>query len=446
MPSSCASTNVAEENAQGNLSMVFRSMVDISDTIRGTDCLNLAAGLVEFPPPRTLQELGAQVLLREEVSELSVNKNPCIYRARGGDNIFVKAVQRLESDVYGTGEYSPDMILATSGAAGAYAAVIAAIRSLKKLGRRPPRIGLLDPFYSYHRDTVLSMSGDDTEIVFVPAKSDFSLDLDLLEEAAASLDLLVITNPGNPSCHVLTADEVEALDRLAKAHPHMYIFSDEVHTTSSPPFPLTNPLSYSTYIDDQVYCDMLHDATFNSFSSTRSANIVVARSFSKSLSVGSWRIGYLTGHPQFLVSVAEAHDRLFLGANVLQMAVGQYIVDHFHDFMEHRQMLNKVLQVNAAMIRTALEESLGWTYLPSGGSMYRLIRHNCTSDREAFDLLMNLGVAVVPGNLLSTANSTGFLRMHLAYPQKKAAEVCRRLRKGIPGRRRSLAQIADVLL
>ncbi|KAJ3003561.1 hypothetical protein HKX48_001701 [Thoreauomyces humboldtii] len=365
--------------------------------------MNLAAGMVELPPPRKLTQLAAELMRKEQVEGLSRIGNPHMYRSRTGDDIYIEAIQLLQKTLYKTGTYTRDMILATNGVSGAVSSTLAMIAG-RVNGARPLRCGLFVPFYTYHQEAIKTMLPADTETVYMPLRDDMSFDLERLAQEAPRLDFIVFSNPGNPSCHALTEEEVKAFETIAAANPHMILFSDE------------------------IYAEIMYGGEFHSFGASAPANILVARGFSKILSVGSWRLAYVLGDPAIIADVATAHDRIFVGANITQMAVGMYIRDHYDDFAKHIETFNATLSANADMITKAFEKHLGWTQIPGQGTMYRLIRHNLATDEAAFDLLVDqCGVAVVPGSLLAPGASAGYLRIHVGFGAEKAREVCHRL-------------------
>ncbi|KAJ3155669.1 hypothetical protein HDU89_006643 [Geranomyces variabilis] len=396
----------------------FSTMRDIFDALcrpGASPCINLAAGMVELPPPARLTELASELFLKQRVAELSSIENPHMYRSRLGDAVFAEAVQLLQERLYTRDTYSLDKILVTNGVSGAVSSTLAMIAGRPR-GERPLRCGLFVPFYTYHLEAIRTMLPVDTEIVYMPLQDDMSFDFERLEQEAPALDFVAFSNPGNPSCHALTELEVREFERIAAANPSMIVFSDE------------------------IYADIMYDGKFHTFGPSSPSNILVARGFSKILSIGSWRLAYVLGHLSTLREVATAHDRIFVGANITQMAVGLYIRDHFDEFLEHIRTFNATLCENADLIIGAFEAHLGWTAIPGQGSMYRLIRHDRATDDEAFDLLVKqCGIAVVPGSLLAPSlgdkvvgdgegrRCTGYLRIHVGFSTEKARQVCDRL-------------------
>ncbi|MGO3088339.1 MAG: MalY/PatB family protein [Galactobacter sp.] len=72
------------------------------------------------------------------------------------------------------------------------------------------------------------------EVVQLPmldVATDPRLDLESLDRALASGDigLLVLCNPHNPTGHVMSRQEHVDLDKVLARHPHVRVFSDEIH-------------------------------------------------------------------------------------------------------------------------------------------------------------------------------------------------------------------------
>ncbi|KAJ3146296.1 hypothetical protein HDU89_006282 [Geranomyces variabilis] len=104
----------------------YKTMRDIFDAHcrPGMPCLNVAAGMVELPPPRILKQLGAAVVEENFVPQYSTAVNANMYRSRLGDKVYLKAIQLLQEKPYKSGTYDENQIMATSGVSGAVAALL----------------------------------------------------------------------------------------------------------------------------------------------------------------------------------------------------------------------------------------------------------------------------------------------------------------------------------
>ncbi|KAI8894570.1 pyridoxal phosphate-dependent transferase [Globomyces pollinis-pini] len=330
-----------------------------------------------------------------------------MYRERLGDSIYVQAIQFLQEKHYDFGKFSKENILGTSGVSGG---VISAIMMLKeKLNSRPGpvKIGLFNPFYVYHREIATGVFGTNVEFVYLDVNEDMSFDFQIIRENACHLDMIMFTNPGNPSTHVMTKEEVDKFVLVAQEFKHCYVISDE------------------------VYSDMIQPGfKHTSFHSPIPENIIVLRGFSKCMAVGSWRLGYALGHQDTIANLARSHDRVFICANWTQMAVGYYIMNQYEDYVQYLYNINLTMVKNYQMINNSILE-MGWSILPPQGSMYLLCKHNCDDDLKAMVLLIKKGLVAVPGYMFMSdplkQYNTGYLRFHVAYSLVKGQLVSDRL-------------------
>jgi aspartate/methionine/tyrosine aminotransferase len=384
----------------------LKTMRDIFDRFgRDQGMINMAAGMVEFSPPQDLREVAAQLVRQEDTGGLSVISRLHMYRERLGDKAYREAIQFLQEHHFKFNPVPLESLLAISGVSGGVTSVFQMIQS--SLPSRVIKIGLFLPFYTYHREIALGVFGEKVEFVYLNVCEDQSFDFNAIESAIGNLDLLIFTNPGNPSTHMLTQYEVRRFETLSKQHPHC------------------------TFLCDEVYADMLvPDTTFQSFQFPFPKNIVILRGFSKSLAIGSWRLGYALSHPLTIEKIAVEHDRIFICCNWTQMAVGKYILEQYDSYLDYIVKQRRTLHTNATALCEAFSE-ISWKVIPRNGSMYLLVKHNCANDIEAFTYMKDRKVLVVPGYMLSndenSTYNTGYIRVHYAMTTDKVFEACNRI-------------------
>jgi aspartate/methionine/tyrosine aminotransferase len=256
-----------------------------------------------------------------------------MYRERTGDAIYLRAIQKLQQEIYQLGQLPTKNIFATSGVSGATISIFLTVAELLGSKNSTIRIGLMDPFYVYHRDQAISVFGKERlEFTYIPVNADFSFNMDAIRSAAKKVDLIIWTNPGNPSAHTLTTPEIQQLTQIAREHPRCWFVSDE------------------------VYADMIISGIHKSFSWPFEKNVMVCRGFSKSLAVGAWRLGYVLGHEETLTKLATAHDRVFICANWTQMAVGSFIMNQGEEYKRHTDHIRGILKHNETVLADAFEQ------------------------------------------------------------------------------------------
>jgi aspartate aminotransferase len=119
-----------------------------------------------------------------------------------------------------------------------------------------------------------------------PLRSDFSLDLDALDEAITPrTKLLVLVTPGNPTGRSIRRSEAKAVAEIAKDHG-------------------------ITVVSDETYESILFEGTHVALASVAPPEVPVVTigSFSKTYSMTGWRAGYVVAPPDLverLVRVME---------------------------------------------------------------------------------------------------------------------------------------------
>ena len=137
---------------------------------------------------------------------------------------------------------------------------------------------ILIPSPSFSMYAIFSKMAE-SEPVLLPLNEDFSLDADILLEAAevSTPGLIILCTPNNPSGNVTLID---AIERIAA----------------------------------NVSCPVLIDEAYHEFSGGPSAvslipkyeNVIVAKTFSKAYSLASARVGYIIAHPELLAGVRRS--------------------------------------------------------------------------------------------------------------------------------------------
>lgn len=218
---------------------------------------------------------------------------------------------------------------------------------------------------------------------------------------------VIVTNPLNPSGHVLTEEEISLLLGLADKHDLFVIF-------------------------DECYVDMMFNGKKH-LSPLRDgirSNVVCCRGFSKCMGCQSWRCGYAISGPETLQGMMAMQDPLYICANWTQHALGTYFRENLSDFQEHCVKLNNLLQENWTTLSTALQKRFGWEPLQPDGTMYGMFKHSDESDIKACERALKVGVGVCPGNVFygdatKPPSHTGWIRIHCGVTREKALAIAK---------------------
>lgn len=365
----------------------IRAMTVECDRVGG---INLAQGVCDTEMPQPVSDAA-------------------IHAIRNGQNIYTRldGIATLRHAIAGKLERhnglhcDPDSeVLVTSGAtAGFLCACIALLNP-------GDEVILFEPFYGYHRNTLLSLR---VQPVIVPLTApDWQLDLDQL---AASITprtrALVINTPCNPSGKVFTRAEMESIAQLAEQHD-LFVITDEIY-------------------EYFVYGNAKH-ISFATLPGMAERTITI-NGFSKTFSITGWRLGYLAASKRWLPAISYFHDLTYVCApSPLQHGAAAGL-------MELPETYYTSLAVEYKEKRDLLCDALntaGLTNTTPDGAYYILadvasIPGNDAKDK-ARQLLAKCGVAGVAGSAFFQHGGDNLLRFCFAKKQQDLLSACDRLR------------------
>jgi len=244
----------------------IRSMTVECDAVGG---VNLAQGVCDTPLPEVVIEAAIQ----------AIHDGHNIYTRLDGVAVLRQAIAEKLERHNGLVADPEKEILVTSGATGAmYSACLA-------LFDPGDQVILFEPFYGYHRSTLLSMR---VEPVLVPMEdATWEIDFDRLRAAITpSTRGLVINSPGNPCGKVFTRPELEAIAALAIEHD-LFVLTDEIY-------------------EYFIYQGRSHisPATIPGMAE----RTISISGFSKTFSMTGWRVGYLSASSKWIPAIGYFHD------------------------------------------------------------------------------------------------------------------------------------------
>jgi aspartate/methionine/tyrosine aminotransferase len=363
------------------------------------EAINLAQGFPDFPAPEALKAAACEAVRRD------VNQ----YAVTWGSPRIRRALQEVYQRWYGL-EIDPDReVTVTCGATEAMASALLAVVD------PGDEVIVIEPFYeNYGPDAILCGARP----VWVPMERvhrdggglSFVLDLDRLEGAFSDRTRAIVLNtPNNPSGHVFSRQELEAVARLCQSHDAI-AFTDEIY--------------------EHIRYDGEH-VPLGSLDGMRSRTVTISGA-SKTFSVTGWRVGWIVAPPDLTAAIRKVHDFLTVGAPApLQDAVAagletlddEYYTGLAADYEERRDVLHRAL-VDA-----------GFDCSPPAGSYYILAGFSGISgeddDTFARRMAADVAVATVPGSSFFHEPELGRDLVRFAFCKKldTLAEAGRRLKE-----------------
>ena len=358
------------------------------DRIHG---INLAQGVCDIdpPPPVVAAALAA------------IRDGHNIYTRLDGLSSLRAEISRKLSDYNGIGSDPDTGVLFTSGATGAFAAACMALFD------PGDEVLLFEPFYGYHRNTLLSQRL--TPVTVLLDAPHWTLDLDRLEHAITTkTHAIVINTPCNPSGKVFRRQELEAIARIAEQN-NLFVITDEIY--------------------EYFLCGDAQHVSFASLPGMAERTITIS-GFSKTFSITGWRLGYLTADPKWLPAIGYFHDVAYVCApsplqygavaGLMELTSAYYIALA----REYEQKRDELVE---ALIAAGMTPSIpeGAYYILADASQLP----GANARERARNLLARTGVAAVAGTAFFTeGRGEDLLRFCYAKKPEDLTEACRRLR------------------
>lgn len=285
------------------MSQVAERLVPFGESIFSTmsrlavqhGAVNLSQGFPDFDGPDWLKEAAIK----------AIQSGPNQYApSPGNPPLRQKLSQKMQRES-GLSYDADTEITVCSGATEGIAAVL--------LGLLNPgdEVILFEPFYDSYPACV-ALAGAVAR--YLPLQlPDFSVDWAALEALINPKTRAILVNtPGNPCGKVFSEEELSQLAGLAQRHPHVLFITDEVY-------------------EHIVFAPDRH-ATLAAQPGMRERTLVIS-SFSKTLSMTGWKIGYVFAPAPLTAAVRASHQFLtFCSVSPLQAAMAE-VMDMLPDYV-----------------------------------------------------------------------------------------------------------------
>jgi aspartate/methionine/tyrosine aminotransferase len=367
---------------------VIREMTRLHHLYGG---VNLAQGFPDFDPPPEIIEAACRAL-REGYNQ---------YAITWGAPALREAIARHATQFNRIPTDPGDNVTVTCGATEA---MISALMAVVNPG---DEVVVFSPFYeNYGPDAILSGAAPRYVRLNEP---DWTFDPEELAAAFGPRTRAIIVNtPHNPTGHVFTRRELEAIASLCQRYDALAI-TDEIY--------------------ERILYDGREHVSIGALDGMRDRTITISGA-SKTFSVTGWRLGWAIAPKEISTGIRRVHDFLTVGApHPLQMAAVSALAlpDRYYREMvaQYTRRRDRMLEIlNACSLRP----------FPPEGAYY--VMADCSPYRQPNDVAMavwlvkEIGVAVVPGSsFYPPGDPSGRQRIRFAFPKREATldEAGRRL-------------------
>jgi aspartate/methionine/tyrosine aminotransferase len=341
--------------------------------------VSLAQGFPDFPCPPELKAAVAQ----------AVNADHNQYAITFGAKPLRDAIAAKTARFHPEWIVDPDTQVTVVN--GATEGMIAAMLGLLDPG---DEVIVFEPFYeNYGPDAILTGAIPRYVTLHEP---DWRIDPDELRAAISRRTRAIVVNsPHNPTGKVFTRDELDLIAGLCREHD-LIAFTDDIY-------------QHLVYEGEHVPLATLPGMA---------ERTVSIDSMSKTYSVTGWRVGWVIASPELTVGVRRVHDFLTVGAAApLQQAAvagltmsDAYYEDLLAGYRERRDIVVRAL------------EAAGFRVHHPAGAYYVMTDIRDVTDEDdvtfARRLILDPGVAAVPGSSFFSRPELGRSKLRFAFPKR----------------------------
>ncbi len=339
------------------------------------DVIDMVSGNPDWEPPEALRE-GLR-----EYADLPTSE----FQYPPSDGLL-----ELREEIAARRGVDRDQVIVTNGAGEAN--YLAMARALER--DRGSEVLLTDPVYPYYPGKTTLLGGRQR---FVAAGEDGQLDPERVREVASpDTGCIVVNTPNNPTGAVYPEETMRELVAVAEEYD-------------------------AILVSDEVYDHYDLSGTFASALGVDSRNRIVTDSFSKSLAITGFRVGYAVFPPNL---VEDAKSRHML-VNVAGSRPAQYaVLNALRETDPAYYEANRELLAERVETFTDALDSAGAEYTRPDGAFYVMARFEgypgTLENVEA--LIDDIGVAGMPGEAFGDSRAD-WLRFALVTPRvEEAAE------------------------
>lgn len=320
------------------------------------DAINLSQGFPNFEVSPDL------IKFTENAMKNGMNQYAPMQGAPALREIVCEKVESL----YGT-SYNPDTEITVT--AGATQAIFTAITAVVREG---DEVVLFTPAYDCY-EPAIDLNGGKTIYVQMKAPT-YNIDWDEVKKVVNRRTRMIIINtPHNPTGAVLSAEDLEQLDRLTR-NSDILVLSDEVY--------------------EHIIFDGQPHQSVARYPELAKRSFIVA-SFGKTFHATGWKMGYCLAPENLMAEFRKSHQFIVFTCNTpAQYGLAEYLKNE-----EAYLRLNDFYQQKRDLFVDLIKDSR-FDVVPTSGTYFQLLGYKDISDEGDVDyarrLTVDKGIASIP--------------------------------------------------
>ncbi len=323
-----------------------------------SDCnaINLSQGFPDFSCSPEL------VKLVNHYMKMGQNQ----YAPMAGLPVLREAIAQKTKDLYSIA-YDPETEITIT--AGATQAIFTAIAALVKEG---DEVIIFEPAYDCYSPAIELNGG---KAVYAQLKfPNYNIDWEEVKKLIKQKTrMIIICTPNNPSGNILTAADMQKLEKLTK-NTDIVILSDEVY--------------------EHIIYDGFEHQSVARYPKLAERSFIVS-SFGKTYHTTGWKMGYCLAPKNLMTEFRKAHQYLVFSANTpIQYAYADYLSNKA-DYVNLGNFYQKKRDYFLELIKSSR-----FVPLPVSGAYFQLLKYNSITKEKDTDFAIRLtkenGVAAIP--------------------------------------------------
>lgn len=367
----------------------------------GEDVIGLAAGEPEFDTPQHIKDAAITAMAQGKTKYTAVEGTLALRKA------IVKKFKR-ENNL----DYESNQIIVGAGAKHVlFNAFLATLNP-------GDEVIIPAPFWVSYPDMV-ELAGGVPIIAHCTSADHLKLTPEILSDhITPKTKWLILNSPNNPSGMVYTKAELEALAKVLRQYPHIYILSDDIY--------------------EHLIYDELEFHTIAQVAPDLKDRTLTVNGVSKTYAMTGWRIGYGAGSLALIEAISILQSQSTSNANSIAQEATVAALEGTQDFLNtwrglYAERRDKALKILNDIPGIECLKPQGAFYLyPFCGDL--MGKHTPSETLIASDtdlatyLLESVGVAVVPG---AAFGLSPYFRISYALDMERLLEACQRISRAV---------------
>ncbi len=245
-------------------------------------------------------------------------------------------------------------------------------------------VAVIEPYYFDHVFAVKFSDLGLRSLPMIEIDGGWTVPMEDLNRVLPEVEVLVIVNPGNPTGKVIP-DAVMMRILEMTAESGTYLIIDE---------------TYERFV--------FTGNTWHPWKDEHWKHVLTLGSFSKSLGMPGWRLGYLFGSADLLEQAIKVQDSVV----ICPPSPSQYLLREALKEQEWIEEMSKGVSKRLELCRSALSSSSSLVWREAGGAFFTLaaIKSSMNAQKAAMYLLDEYGIGTIPGSAFGESGE-GHLRI-----------------------------------